>query len=487
LRYLKGVAAAAAALVGIAFLYLQVSRAFTITPCCADDSFFSVIARFFSETLKYALPTSTTTYSLFDPRIGVGPALIVPGALMMKIFGPQYWVPGITVVLLFSSQAVASAWLLIRNFGSARALFFVMLAMLALIGATPDWPFFFIFIGEAPLLGFLLLGAVILATEGGTKRGVLIGGFTLSLALMTKLIGVFSVAGIGLAWLAREAGCQRSQLPERVSILAASLSAPLVAFEGVKLIALGQLRYVERWHEFFNLVSAQHISPPDRSLELQRVVATDLHFTLVTAAVVVLSSILVLSATVRLSSKDKGAYLGSLMLGGAICHISYFIFFSNLWARYLWPSVALTCFAISSPVLFASQRRPIPYIIALLILLASASGVGTFFTRDVRGISPSLRSEQQHVLETIGRHPGLPVVTQWWGSGYDIIYLLPSSRAWYVTNDERSVAGMKAIVAMNKRFIKNDVFYTRVSELCKQVVNSPAYELYLCDEGRNNP
>jgi len=206
---LKGVAAAAAALVGVAFLYLQVSRAFTITPCCADDSFFSVIARFFSETLKYALPTSSTTHSLFDPRIGVGPALIVPGALMMKIFGAQYWVPGVTVILLFSSQLIVCTWLLIRNFGSARALFFVMLVMLALIGATPDWPFFFIFIGEAPLLGFLLLGAIILATEGGTKRGVLFGSFALSLALLTKLIGLFSVVGIGLAWLAREASSQR--------------------------------------------------------------------------------------------------------------------------------------------------------------------------------------------------------------------------------------------------------------------------------------
>ena len=95
--------------------------------------------------------------------------------------------------------------------------------------------------------------------------------------------------------------------------------------------------------------------------------------------------------------------------------------------------------------------------------------------------------EQQHVLETIGRHPELPVVTQWWGAGYDIIYLLPSSTTWYVTNDERSIARMKAIVAMNKRFIKNDVFYTRVSELCKQLINSPAYEMYLCNEDRNNP
>ena len=200
-----------------------------------------------------------------------------------------------------------------------------------------------------------------------------------------------------------------------MAVLATSLGAPLVAFEGVKLIALGQLKYVERWHEFFDLVRAQHISPPDRWLELQREIATDLHLTLLTALVIVMSSILVLSATVRLPSKDKGAYLGSLMLAGAVCHICYFIFFSNLWARYSWPSVALTCFAISSPVLFASQRRPIPYIIAFLILLASASGVGTFLTRDVRGISPSLRREQQHVLETIVRHPELPVVTQWWG------------------------------------------------------------------------
>ena len=53
-------------------------------------------------------------------------------------------------------------------------------------------------------------------------------------------------------------------------------------------------------------------------------------------------------------------------------------------------------------------------------------------------------------MREIAKHPDLPIVSQWWGSIYDVIYLLKDNHPWYITNDEAKVPNLRGLFVTYK-------------------------------------
>src|SRR5262249_1181195 len=85
------------------FLYVEVTKALDRTPCCADDAYFSLVAKNLALHGSYSVPRSSETVSLFDPEITSGPGLILPGAAMIALVGARPWATSLTTILLFAA------------------------------------------------------------------------------------------------------------------------------------------------------------------------------------------------------------------------------------------------------------------------------------------------------------------------------------------------------------------------------------------------
>jgi hypothetical protein len=98
------------------FMALQIYKVLRKPMSMIDDGYFALIARSVAEKLEYGVPISSDATKIFDPEIGAGPALILPAAAAIKLFGAQAWVPAFVVIFLFSRHRHA----MIRGRGTGR-------------------------------------------------------------------------------------------------------------------------------------------------------------------------------------------------------------------------------------------------------------------------------------------------------------------------------------------------------------------------------
>jgi hypothetical protein len=175
-RFAASVALLLLLFVAGSFLYVQFTDALTKTPCCADDAYHSLIAKNLVFNGSYGKPLSSETVSLFDPEIGSGPGLILPGAAMIALVGAQAWAPSLTTILLFTATLTLMTILLATRFPLANVFLYTALCLLALVATTPFQQFAFVFIGEAPAFGYLMVGCALLVTSRGRASWVLLSG-----------------------------------------------------------------------------------------------------------------------------------------------------------------------------------------------------------------------------------------------------------------------------------------------------------------------
>ena len=62
-----------------------------------DDAFIATVAKNVAMGAGYA--SSYHTVDQFDPEISTGPAIVVPTALLIRILGNKYWVPGLAITI----------------------------------------------------------------------------------------------------------------------------------------------------------------------------------------------------------------------------------------------------------------------------------------------------------------------------------------------------------------------------------------------------
>ena len=144
---------------------------------------------------------------------------------------------------MFTLQVFGSTWLLARRFEPSAVFVYVSLSMLALVAVTARRDYYYAYLGEAPQLGFTLLGCALLATGQEKLRSGLLGGICFSLAILTKQAAVFSVLGASAVWCVTQFWRQRWQVRRLIAAFSTGLAGPILAFEAVKVGALGWAGY----------------------------------------------------------------------------------------------------------------------------------------------------------------------------------------------------------------------------------------------------
>ena len=468
--------------VASSFLYVQLKKALTKTPCCADDAYFSLVAKTLALNATYGVPLSSETVSLFDPEISSGPALIIPGAAMIALVGAQPWATSLTAILLFAATLTFMTKLLAMRFQPANAFLYTALCLLALVAITPRQDAYFAFLGEAPAFGYMIVGCALLATSCGQARSVLLSGLFFSLALLTKHIALYCALGASGSWFLRELYLNRSRTIRLMGVFLAGVAGPLVAFELVKVVVLGWPGFMDHWHRYLEILSQLHVGPTDRLGEFLAILNRPYVVTLGAALFSLASLVLTALLAVRRDWRRDDPMFGLMLFAGAITHLLYILFISRLNARYLWLGMAMMAFAVMSPVLFLRLRLALPIAVAALAFVATPSAVLHSYRTQLTGTDGKLANERETVLLEIANHPDLPIVSQWWAAIYDVIYLLNDNRRWYITNEESEVPNLRALFVTYEPFsAKTSRFYDRIHQLCDRVhAEMTFYKVFIC-------
>ena len=473
--------------VASSFLYVQLTKALARTPCCGDDAYFSLVAKNVALNGWYAVPLSSETVSLFDPEISSGPGLILPGAAMIALIGAHPWATSLTTILLFTATLTLMTILLATRYQLANVFLYTALCLLALVAITPRQDAYFAFLGEAPAFGYLIVGCALLITSQGRMRSVLISALCFSVALLTKQIALFCALGASGTWFLRELYLNRSHAVRLMGVFLLGVAGPLASFELVKVSVLGVQGYITNFYEYLGWIDILHVGQNDRLGVFLAILTRPFVVTVSTALFALASLLLTVLLSVRRGWRTDEPIFGVMLFAGAIVHFLYIFFISNLWVRYFWIGLAMSVFAVMSPVLFIRLRFALPVAIAALVFVATPNAVSYAYRIQLDLTDGQLAHEREIVLREIANHPDLPIVSQWWGSIYDIIYLLNDNHPWYLTNDEQKVPTLRALFITFDRFSpKSSPFYDLVHRLCERVhPELKFYEVFTC-LGRNS-
>lgn len=484
--YLKWIGAAALLIAAGVIVKASLTHIFVQGNCCADDGYFSLIAKTFVASFQYGLPISDREVHAFHASIGSGPALILPGALAIALFGPQNWVPGLTAFAMLTVQLAAFAWLLSKVYDKWRVAMFMGVALLVIVATTRFHFYYMVYIGEGPALGFLLLGIACLVLQQTRPRYVYIAGLMFSLALLTKVIEAFTIAGALGVWFAYRLSAVRWRAFADAARLSAAFLAPFLLYEAIKFASLGADGYVLHWQTFSAVSDKLHSRPEDVSAAVARLFGEQ--YLLTWGSALFVAAMLGAGVYCFVRSRERALALLPLMLFAAAgLHLAYSIFVSSLSPRYFWPGIMVLNFAIASPFLLLGARASAVAFVALLAMFATPMSIADYARFHDSYLRRQTLEERRVVLDFIAARSEAPVVSQWWGSFFEIAYLMDEGQRWRLTNNARDVGDIDGPVVLNSHFMDRNAFHAAVSASCER--HNPEltlYELYVC-KGRYLP
>ena len=169
----------------------------TFPAAWADDSLFMIVARSIAEGKGYALPILDRTWS-YPYILGVGPTLLLPVALAIKLFGFSVAVARLPMLDFLCATAFCTYIFTnhIAGRNAARWTSALLISLSAFVNTGKP------VLGEVPGFFFLLLGLLTLQWK---PRGSLWGslaGICFGLAVLTKITYGLVFPAIGVAWAA---------------------------------------------------------------------------------------------------------------------------------------------------------------------------------------------------------------------------------------------------------------------------------------------
>jgi hypothetical protein len=213
-----------------------------------DDAYNASVAKNIAAGAGYV--SSFDSLIPFNPEVTTGPTLLVPAALLVRVFGTAYWVPALATLLvcMLLFVALAIVWskqldgdaILERN---VRSAVYVGVTLLFLALAwTPEVRRLSL-LGEFPAALFVCVGATALFLGRGDRVTLGVGGGVLGLAILTKTVALILVAPIVAVWAVFHSTSE-STLPLKRKVVpalsvAGAIAAPTLLFELYKLLCVG--------------------------------------------------------------------------------------------------------------------------------------------------------------------------------------------------------------------------------------------------------
>ena len=218
-----------------------------------DEFYFLDAAKQLAVHGKYAT-FANGQFRLFDPYLSTGPTVIAPVALALRLFGSDYFIARLVMVILlpvlFFLMYRLTAELHDRTAGLVAVIFLL---------CVPDlWFYALTVLGEIPATVFFLAAAHVLARAervGPAPWRYALAGVLLGLAALTKVVFLPAVGVLGavalwarVRWAGRGAG---------YAVATGASLLVLLAWELAQLAGLGMAPYLEMRREFWDILGAE--------------------------------------------------------------------------------------------------------------------------------------------------------------------------------------------------------------------------------------
>ena len=369
------------------FSLLVITRIFFTSPGY-DDSYIGSVARNFAFGRGYATAYGETI-AIFGPGITTGPAVVVPAAVLYRIFGNHYWVGNLVVPLIALPLLAALLWVLYSRLKLSLWTSLVILVALIVFTneRTADGEVFrpaFLWahmMGEIPAVLWMTLAAALACTARSNPRLHLLAGACLALALYSKPQILTAVPGFCIVYAWQFVHDRR---PVTLLAVAGGALAMASVFELFRLQHLGSWHnYVQNTRETYDYYRYwSSVGGTDYST--LHALLDETNLTLGVIPLLLLVGVLVVAGFRRLPSgaieRARLQLAVILLLAAAINFYWWWIENNTGFLRYLAP--AIVSLAVGVPVLTTMSRTPLLRYAALgvfgLLLAPQLADIGQF-------------------------------------------------------------------------------------------------------------
>ena len=429
----------AAVLTWITFILFCIGSAISFGLCCVDDGVIALAAKSLAHGYGYSThfladgsPPQFYGYPpQFSPAITTGPTLVLPCALMLRLFGDHEVIPGLVAIMAW---AAAFTFLFARISRQVpNGSLFAGIAIFCL-SVTSVFVFHFenwhAFLGEVTAVALLILAHWILAMETLSPKWLFLGGLCVGLAMQTKNLALLGGIGVLIALAVRLK--HRQRLPEILAypaILFAGCILPTLLFESWKIIDLGLQGYLVNWSGFLAAAKKHGIGANGGSflhLAGQRLGVIRHAFFINPLMYVIIVALSLGIVATRFSR--SWIILASSVYASVFVSSVYWICISTGWARHFEIAAMMGCFALTIPIFGArSTKDALLFIVLAILLLAPAfPHLPYLINRLDRGLfaSVSNRLARKKVVNTIRNlHANTASVIfagTWWAEYVDV-------------------------------------------------------------------
>lgn len=467
------------------FVLVCLGLVFANGVCCGDDAYHAIIAKNLSGGLGYASTIQDSSVSfqkkLFDPRIGVGPTIILPASLVIKIVGNTYWAPGLTIVLIWSTLLLAIGFLL-NNFPIEKrnllifvsSFFYFSLTILAY-----HFEHWYALFGEIPAALLIILATLISLKDKISRMSLFTTGFVFSLAFQTKQIALLSFVSFCLFLLFHclflnnlTIKAKFQKLLQWMIFLSFGFFTPIILIEIWKITALGPSNYINFWKEYWSFFLEKGQNKPQISWIqfVNRLILINKRFGIFLPVYVIIFII----SGLELKNDKKIFPIYSSLIIMVFLYSFYWIFFSIGWPRYYLICVMIIIFVLGIPLISGKigDGKKIFYIFLLISLsLYNIANINidypfknhrlfspTEYTKSLLSMSNLLSNETKQK----------PYITQWWGTAADLEYLSDSSLNFTTFRDPNIKLEKPFFLVINTKFlIESDPDFLQLLKRCE--------------------
>lgn len=474
-------------------------------PSSYDDASFAVVSKNLAEGRGYLLTLDYGNLdhggTLFSPKLGTGPSVILPGAAAIVVFGNEPSVPGLS--LLLANSLVLLLWIAVlsRTAGTARAAAYLAVFLMSAVSLTvfhhEHW---YAFLGEYQ--SFVLVALAFSTASLLTQRAAtfFVAGTLLGLAVLSKELSTLSVAAFGVALLSHTAvettlkHLTMGQVLQRLRLLcvaAVGTIVPIVAFEVYRLWSLGGIaQWRENWAQHLAFVQEQGFvgdaSILQRAIELNQVWGERfVHSALTTGISVAVGAFLVW----RYCDDSRLRLFCWLLLCAFAIHAGYWLFMSNGWPRYAFNAVLFAA-AIPPVLLLGAKGRKgffLSCTVTALLIAFSWNGLRSYATGTLRDAlrepqGPTLAQSQSATADYVDRisRSGEAIYAPWWAHMAAIEYLRREPGKFASVTEKSTQAGW--MVIDTRLPLPTDENYARLASRCTVDKEfPPAYRILRCE------
>lgn len=415
-------------------------------PIWRDDATFDMVAKNLANGVGYEAVFFDKSYP-FHRVISSGPLIILPAAVLMFFFGNQYWVSGVSNILLIWSLLIGIFILADGFVGKKRKWPFCFLSLLLTLLFSIDlygneysdrlilWH---LLMGEVPAVLCVIIATLLLFHPQFSVRKILLGGLFLGLAIMGKTIvsiAVIVIAAVVSLRIVRNKNLKKLDQVYIISGLVFCIAAPFCLFDLVKIISLGWLEYLKLKKESAEIykLTAVATSSIFENIRLHAIYLLNTFNFAGYVLILVTFYFIYLSFITKKNTSQHCRWAAIALILCFTAHVCWWVGFSTGSDRHLMPAFTYYFFGLSLLLITLDYQKLsrfskiIIYLFIFLLVASREDASNYLISAGFKGNDKKLQ-EQLVVVEAVKNLQEQGVTMIACGNNFELEYLLPNSR-----------------------------------------------------------